>query len=192
MITSERSGQIQALKNELAATSESAKTLFFAHTENDLLRSPAKGGWSAAECLEHLTITSNSFLPTFAQAREKAVRESLHSPAPYSLDIIGRIFVKILEPPVRFGAPAPPQFLPATPTSAKTTLEAFLDSQNRVMKELDQSEGISMVNVKVTSPANSLIKYNLYSAYRILTAHQRRHLAQAGKALPQSTPLRRN
>ena len=192
MITSERSGQIQALKNELAATSESSKTLFFAHTENDLLRSPAKGGWSAAECLEHLTITSNSFLPTFAQAREKAVRESLHSPAPYSLDIIGRIFVKILEPPVRFGAPAPPQFLPATPTSAKATLEAFLDSQNRVMKELDQSEGISMVNVKVTSPANSLIKYNLYSAYRILTAHQRRHLAQAGKALPQSTPLRRN
>ena len=139
-----------------------------------------------------IAILAAILFPVFAQAREKAVRESLHSPAPYSLDIIGRIFVKILEPPVRFGAPAPPQFLPATPTSAKATLEAFLDSQNRVMKELDQSEGISMVNVKVTSPANSLIKYNLYSAYRILTAHQRRHLAQAGKALPQSTPLRRN
>ncbi len=192
MITSERSGQIQALKNELAATSESVKNLFSAHSENDLLRSPAKGGWSAAECLEHMTLTSNSFLPTFAQAREKAVRESLHSSAPYSLDFVGSIFVKILEPPVRFGAPAPPQFLPATPTSAKAALEAFLDSQNQVVKELDQSEGISMVNVKVTSPANSLIKYNLYSAYRILAAHQRRHLAQAAKALPQTTPLRRN
>ena len=192
MITSERSGQIQALKNELAATSESVKNLFTAHSENDLLRSPAKGGWSAAECLEHMTITSNRFLPTFAQAREKAVRESLHSSAPYSLDIVGGIFLKILEPPVRFGAPAPANLLPATPTSAKAALEAFLDSQNRIVKELDQSEGISMVNVKVTSPASSLVKYNLYSAYRILAAHQRRHLAQAAKALPQTTPLRRN
>lgn len=192
MITSERSGQIQALKNELAATSESVKNLFSSHSENDLLRSPAKGGWSAAECLEHMTITSNRFLPTFAQAREKAVRESLHSSAPYSLDIVGSIFVNILEPPVRFGAPAAANLLPATPTSAKAALEAFLDSQNRIVKELSQSEGISMVNVKVTSPANSLIKYNLYSAYRILTAHQRRHLAQAAKALPQTTPLRRN
>jgi hypothetical protein len=184
MNTSERSGQIQELKDELTSASETAEKLFAEQSEDTLMRRPSAGAWSAAECLEHLTATSKSFLPDLAQAKEKAVRESIHSAAPYKMDIVGKFVARMIEPPARFKFPAPPAFLPSTPISAKASLQGFLKSQEAVLHELDSAGAISMVSVKVTSPANPAVKYNLYSAFRILAAHQRRHLVQAHKAVP--------
>lgn len=184
MNTSERSGQIQTLKDEFLSSSEIAGKLFSEQSEETLMRRPTTGKWSAAECLAHLTVTSNKFLPDFATAREKAVRESIHSDAPYKMDIVGKFFVRMTEPPARFKVPAPAPFLPGKPTSAKETLAEFLQSQQALLHALDAAAPISMVSVKVCSPATNVIKYNLYSAFCILAAHQRRHLVQAQKAVP--------
>ena len=183
MIQSARSEQIQSLKDELNAASESARKLFSSHSSDQLIRRPKAGSWSAAECLAHLEMTADSMVASIEEATEKARRESLHSPAPYKLDFMGKLFMKILEPPARFKAPAPTPFLPQTPASAQSALDGFLRSQESVIRALDAASAVSLVNAKVASPANAKIKYNLYSAFNILAAHVRRHLWQAANAL---------
>ena len=183
MIQSVRAEQIQTLKNELNSVSEKVKSLFTEHSNDQLMRRPSSGGWSAAECVAHLTITANKSLEAMEAATVKAVRESLHSSAPYKMDFTGRMFVKILEPPVRFKVPAPAPFVPSAPANSVTALEEFLESQARAFRDLDNAAAISMVNVDVTSSGSSYIKYNLYSAFRIMAAHERRHIWQIEKAL---------
>ena len=183
MIQSARAEQIQTLKNELNNVSEAAKKIFAEHSNDQLMRRPSSGGWSAAECLAHLTITGNKTMEEMEAATAKALRESIHSNAPYKLDITGKLFLKILEPPVRFKAPAPPAFIPDAPANGVAALEDFLRFQHRALNALETASAISMVNVDVTSPASAHIKYNLYSAFRITAAHERRHIWQIEKAL---------
>lgn len=183
MIQSARAEQIQSLKNELNSVSEAAKKIFAGHSNEQLMRRPSKGGWSPAECLAHLTVTGNKTMDEMEAATAKALRESLHSNAPYKLDFTGKLFLKILEPPVRFKTPAPPAFMPDAPANGVTALEDFLKFQDRSLKALDTASAISMVNVDVTSPASAYIKYNLYSAFRITAAHERRHIWQIENVL---------
>ena len=91
MANSERSQQIEILKAELNASSERAKALFKNHSNDQLTHKPANGGWSAAECVEHLALTTHMFLPDLDAVRQKGIRESFLSNAPYKLDLVGEI-----------------------------------------------------------------------------------------------------
>jgi hypothetical protein len=51
-----------------------------------------------------------------------------------------------------------------------------------VLALVEQSVGLDLAARKVPSPASRYVKYNVYSAFRIVTAHERRHLWQARRA----------
>jgi hypothetical protein len=66
--------------------------------------------------------------------------------------------------------------------AAEDALKAFLAEQDRVLALVDQSAGLDLAARKVPSPVSRYIQYNVYSAFRIVTAHERRHLWQARRA----------
>ena len=187
MANSERSQQIDTLKTELNASSERARNLFKNHSGDQLLRRPASGGWSAAECVEHLALTTNMFLPDLDAARQKGARESFLSNAPFKCDIVGGLLLKMVGPGGRFKVKAT-KGVPATLTSSDAALNDFLVSQTALEQRLEGAAAISLDNIKTVSPMNSIISYNIYSLLRIIEAHQRRHLQQAEKALGLSSP----
>ena len=188
MANSERSQQIETLKEELNASSLRAKALFNNYSSDQMLRRPASGGWSAAECVEHLALTTRLFLPDLDAARQKGARESFLSNAPFKCDIVGGILLKMVGPEGRFKVKAT-KGVPATITSADSTLKNFLTSQDELEGRLEGVAAISLDNMKVPSPFNPIISYNIYSLLRIIEAHQRRHLIQAEKALGLTSPL---
>jgi hypothetical protein len=51
-----------------------------------------------------------------------------------------------------------------------------------VLALVDQSAGLDLAARKVPSPVSRYIRYNVYSAFRIVVAHERRHLSQARRA----------
>ena len=60
--------------------------------------------------------------------------------------------------------------------------------QVRVVALLQQAQGRRLDQVKVVSPFDSRISYNLFAAFRLFAAHERRHLWQAERAAGAGAP----
>src|SRR5437588_7387216 len=78
-----------------------------------LTRRPAPDHWSAAECLLHLRITAEAYLPIWRDAIRRARNSGWQaSTDPFRVDLWGRFFVWFIEPPPKVRFPAPKAFVP--------------------------------------------------------------------------------
>jgi hypothetical protein len=60
---------------------------------------------------------------------------------------------------------------------------AFEESQSRLSESVLSATGLAIDKVKVQCPAYARITYNVYGAFRMLIAHERRHLWQIEQIL---------
>ena len=142
-------------------------------------RRPSAGGWSAAECIEHLNLTSERFLPVIDEAVARA--RGLVGEDPGRLDLWGRLLLWWLEPPYRTGSKTPPAFVPL-PGARGQVMARFVALQDTLCDAIAASAGLQISNVRVSSPFDARLGYSLYSAFRVIPCHQRRRLWQAERA----------
>jgi hypothetical protein len=174
--------QAEALAAEINAVSDLARRLESEFSSRELGEPPASSTWSAADNLVHLTLGSQALIPRMTRTLAKLADAGCRTRRPARADWIGRFYAWLLEPPVRFRAKAPRPFVPATGTTAAEALPAFLTAQQGVLVLVEQSVGLDLAARKVPSPVTRYLRYNVYSAFRIFVAHERRHLWHARRA----------
>src|SRR5262245_11435008 len=174
--------QVDALANEFEAASGEARRLAEEFSAQELTQPPSAGAWSAADNLMHLAIAAQALVPRMSRTLGKLADAGKRSDRPTRADWLGRLYAWWLEPPVRMRVKAPRPFVPPPSTAADEALGTFLAEQERVLALVEQSLGLDLAARKVPSPATRYIRYNVYSAFRIVTAHERRHLWQARRA----------
>lgn len=142
---------------------------------------PADGGWSMDECVAHLTLTNQRYVPILAEASDAAPAfdEDTGPPAHLHRDLAGRLLSWMMEPPVRFRLPTRAEFTPQGPVSRNRTVAEFDAAQAAIQQQIRAMDGLDITTIRVTSPFNASIRYSAYSALHILVAHERRHLWQA-------------
>ena len=99
------------------------------------------------------------------------------------MDLLGRILRWFMEPPVRTRMKTAAPFVPKGVRAKTESLNEFMSLQDALIELLHEAETVSMTRVKIVSPFDSRVRYNLYSAFRIIAAHQRRHLWQGEQAV---------
>ena len=62
---------------------------------------PDPHSWSAAECLAHLSISTEMFLPVVKEAIEHGREKGLVTARAPKMDVLGRALRWFLEPPIR-------------------------------------------------------------------------------------------
>jgi hypothetical protein len=144
---------------------------------------PTPGSWSAAECISHLSISTELFLPVLRGALEDARKRGLTSSRKPSMDLLGRILRWFLEPPIRQRMKTSTPFVPRSVRAKADAFGEFASLQAKLAELLNAARGIDLNKVKIVSPFDKRVKYNVYSAFRIVVAHQRRHLWQAEQAV---------
>lgn len=174
--------QADALANELRSAGDEARRLSGEFSPRELGQPPAPGAWSAADNLMHLAVTSQAFVPRMDRTLGKLAEAGKRTEGRSRADWVGRVYVWWLEPPVRLKVRAPKPFVPPVGMAAEDALRAFLAEQERVLALVGQSVGLDLAARKVPSPVSRYIRHNLYSAFRIVAAHERRHLSQARRA----------
>jgi len=182
-MTTELPPQVSRLKAEFLAASEKAAALVRSSRADRLTARPAPDRWSAVECLIHLNLTSKQYVPLIHSAIQQARQEGKTSPGPFRLDWKGRMLAWFLEPPYRMRGKTSPRAIPDRPRPPEPVLEEFTALNRQLMELLEDSSSVAMSNIRVTSPFNAKVTYNLYSTFHVVAAHERRHLWQAGKAL---------
>jgi DinB family protein len=144
---------------------------------------PNPKSWSAAECISHLSISTEQFIPVLRDALTDARKRKLLARKPPKMDILGRILRWFLEPPIRQRMKTAAPFVPRAVRAKAEAFGEFASLQEKLGELLRGATDLDLARVKIVSPFDKRVKYNAYSAFRIITAHQRRHLWQAEQAI---------
>ena len=143
-------------------------------------KQPEEGGWSAAECLEHLTLTTESF----TRKLRRAIDETTTRPAREREEHTwaGRIYLWFVEPPVWRKISTTAKFVPTAPVSRDVLLARFEKAHRELIQLIEETDVIDRIRVKVPAPAWKRLRISLLDALAALCAHDRRHLWQAERA----------
>lgn len=145
---------------------------------------PPGGGWAMDECVAHLTLTNQRYLPVLEAALDQAPTwndgEDGRPAAPerFRRDLAGWFLTWMMEPPVRFRLPTASEFEPQAPASRSATVAAFDATQAALLEQVRQMDGFNITAVRIRSPFNEALRYSTWSALCILAAHERRHIWQ--------------
>ena len=172
-------GPVEAIAADFRAINDRARALVDRAGVARLVERPPKGGWSIAECFEHLNITTRAFVPQWREACAKLHAQGLLGEGPYKTDFWGKALTWMLEPPAKFRMPTTPPFNPLQTPSADQVLPTFLSCQDELLAAISDARGLALDRIKIRSPFQQKMQYSVWSSLRINAAHHRRHLWQA-------------
>jgi len=179
------SASLASVRNELDANTSRLHALVDTMDEAAWRTKPGAGRWSVAECTEHLNITASAYVPLLDNALKEGRARGLTNPGGSNrLGLLGWLLVRYLEPPVRRRrrTMTGPAFMPAMVEPKAKVVTEWEQLHRELISLLGEGDGLALSKIKVPSPFNSKLNYSVYAAYRVLAAHERRHLWQAEQA----------
>ena len=171
--------EIDDYRQQFERLATEADALVAPLTEAQFIWQPSPGSWSIAECIEHLNITARMYLPRLDEGIAEAVRRGLYGEGPFPYGLVGRIFVRTMEPPAKLKVKAPASFQPGPRRGRSEIMAAFRGYQVQFVDRLRQANGLDLRRAKVHSPTSRWLKMSLGSGFALMAAHERRHLWQA-------------
>lgn len=140
--------------------------------------SPAPGGWSVGQCLDHLN-SGWGALPRIDRAMARAREQGLTGHGPFRRGLLAGLYIRAVEPPVRLRFPAPRRFRPGPDPPAADVLPRFAGLQEEMIARVEAAEGLDLSRIRLSSPILRSFKMSLAEWFAFLVAHERRHLWQA-------------
>jgi hypothetical protein len=139
---------------------------------------PAPEKWSIGQCIEHLNITTERYIPVLKKAESDARAAGRLAPGPFALGFLERWFLRSMEPPPRRRFRTGNSFLPSQTLDPETTLGRFARLNEALRNCIVDAEGLDLKAMKVRSQFGP-VWWSLNGTLAILLAHERRHLWQA-------------
>ncbi len=139
--------------------------------------------WSIAENIVHLNLTSEAFLPRIEEALTEAGRlGKVPAGYRYRRDFFGWLLSMLVGPQWRIArkrlgsVKTPPAFVPEAAGSFDHTVAEFDRLQGRLVALVRAADGLPLDRVRIVSPFDARVRYNLYSTFEIIPRHELRHI----------------
>lgn len=159
--------------------SSSVRHDFGSYSANQLNWKPGPEQWSISECLEHLVTTNGTyFAPVEALLADNYPMPFLGRIPGYSR-ICGRMLINAVSPQAARKVKTSPVFEPAPSTVDANEIAHFEEHQAKLLELIHLSKRLDLEKTIIASPAMSVIVYSLMDAWRLIAAHELRHLGQA-------------
>ena len=174
---------IERIEDELGAAERDAEALVAGLSEDQGAWRAAAGSWSVSECLDHLATANRVYLRAMDGAAARASDKGRRRKGAAEPGLIGRWFVRMLEPPARSGykQQAPRIIRPRSSPGLADAFAAFRASQENVRAFLRTYAEIDLAGVRFPNPFLRGVRFSLATGLHAITAHERRHLWQAWK-----------
>lgn len=174
--------QLETFAAQVREQAEEASRLLGAGDELAAIRRPAPDRWSVAEHIAHVSVTDGPYLEQIDAALEAGRRAGRSGEGPFRGRLLGNWFARLMEPPPRprlktLGRLEPPEAL-----APGTVLEEFEGRCRAIRESVVRADGLDLDRISIRSPYLWLLRMPVFSAYRVLLAHGRRHLWLAREA----------
>lgn len=178
---------LQELRRKNVEIQHKAESRFGGQTDAVLQHIPGPGQWSAVQCLEHLNTYGRFYLPALEQAIINAERRN-SKPAPlFRSSWVGAWFTRLMEPEadgqLRSRMKSPKGHLPSVQPDVTSVLNEFIQQQEQMERLLLRAAKVNIRQIKVRTSLSRFIKLSAGDTFGFLTAHIRRHILQAEKAI---------
>lgn len=143
---------------------------------NTLTWKENKTSWSILECLEHLNLYGNFYLP---QMENKIKNSTTKTELEFKSGILGNYFSKSMLPEEKLNKMK--TFKDKNPLNAnldKTVIDKFINQQIKLLDLLNQSRNVNLNKVKIKISISSFIKLKLGDTFQFFINHIIRHLKQ--------------
>jgi len=165
------------LVEDLNASDEAAKRLVNDLTEEQLNWPPAPGSWSVGQCLEHLCITNEAYLPAITAALQEKPDAPVEQIVP---GWFGGWFIRsFVEPSPQTKRVSAPSKIRPTARVALTVLDRFLSGNQACRKLIGEAQNKDVNRIRFWNPFIKGIRFTVGTGLEIIACHERRHLLQA-------------
>lgn len=150
-------------------------------SDEDLNLRLSAGSWNILECLEHLNLYGNFYLPEIesriSQSKTGATEE-------FKSGWLGNYFALSMLPKEKLNKMKTFKNMnPIHRTVSREVLVAFIQQQQKLLGLLNKASLVNLTKVKTAISITSLIKFRLGDTFRFVIYHQVRHILQAQRVL---------
>lgn len=142
---------------------------------------PGPESWSILECLEHLNLYGDFYLPEL----EKRIDLSNFPPEPYfNSGWLGNYFANSMLPKEKLNKMK--TFKDKNPLGSKldkSAIDRFIGQQKKLLELLERSRKISLTKTRTSISISSWVQLRLGDTFRFIINHDQRHIVQAIKVL---------
>jgi len=132
--------------------------------------------WSILECLEHLNLYGNFYIPEI----EKAIKKSNSKPAEiFKSGWAGNYFAESMKPKEKLNKMS--TFKDKNPLGSKLdtkVIDKFLDQQKNMLYLLKKAKEVNLNKIR-TSITLPILTFKLGDTFRFVIYHNERHIVQA-------------
>jgi len=135
--------------------------------------------WSILECLEHLNLYGDFYLP---QIEDKIKNSSTQSEPEFKSGWLGDYFAKSMLPKEKLNKMK--TFKDKNPLNAKLderVIDRFIGQQIKLLDLLSLSGNVSLNKIKISTSISKLIRLKLGDTFRFYINHMIRHMKQVDK-----------
>lgn len=150
-------------------------------THTELNKRLTDESWSALECLEHLNLYGNFYLP---EIKNRIERSNTKATTEFKSGWLGNYFAQSMLPKENLNKmKAFKSMNPIHSSLSKNTVMIFIDQQKQLLDLLNASRNVNLNKVKTNISITTLIKLKLGDTFRFFIYHNKRHVVQAQKVL---------
>jgi DinB family protein len=162
---------------EFDADDQKANELVIGLDSKQLNWQPCPGAWSVGQCLEHLCITNELYLPAISNS---LVAKSASAVQDITPGWFARWFISTyIEPsPESKHARAPKKIVPGSRVEL-SVLDRFLRSNQAARELVRRARDYDVNNIRFRNPFIPLLRFTVGTGLEIVSGHERRHLFQA-------------
>ena len=175
--------QLQLIADEFVAAQERLHRLAAAVPEALWTARHDPARWSVGECVAHLNLTAEAYLPLIRQGIAEGKALGRTTAVRFRRDPVGWLLWRTARPPVRHRVRTTAPFVPSGREPRAPTLDTFDRLQAEQVRSVQEAEGLPLDRIRITSPFNARLRYSLFSCFTILPRHQQRHIWQAEQVL---------
>lgn len=145
-------------------------------------KAPAQ--WSALECIEHLNLYGDFYLPEIEKQLDSASKAPAN--AVFKSGVIGNYFAGLMQKNKKGKLKkmkAPKDKTPAVSVLTLVTIERFLKQAEKLKQLMTRAALVDLTKTKTAISLTKLIRLRLGDTLRFVVYHMERHLDQAERAV---------
>lgn len=150
-------------------------------TDTELNKRLTNESWSVLECLAHLNLYGNFYLP---EIKHQIQKSNTKNELVFKSGLLGNYFAKSMLPKEKLNKiKAFKSMNPIHSSLSKTTVANFIDQQKQLLTLLTEAQNVNLNKVKISISIAKFIKLKLGDTFRFVIYHNERHVLQAKKIL---------
>jgi hypothetical protein len=175
--------ELPKLINEANAITDDVQKSFGHLNSQQLNWKPSANQWSVAQCLDHLIVINSTYFPIIEKIARDGYKPTLQQRVPVLPRLFGSLVLTAVSPEGKRKYKTARHVEPSSSAIPADIVDKFRAHQQELIRHMKLTENLDLSNTIITSPVASFAAYSMLYAYRIVVAHERRHLLQAQRVM---------